>query len=625
MKSIGLIILTLILWQKTYSQIDTINYKAVEIIENKTPKSYKTTSFDSSAINNSENLSQLLSKNSTVFIKTYGSGSLATVSFRGTGASHTKVQWNGVSLNSPMNGQIDFSLYPTFFFDNAALHHGASGLIDGNGALGGSVIMNNIEIYNKGFSTSLKQSIGSYNSYTTAGKIIYSNNKWFSETKLYNNVSDNDFDFINVAKIDRPLEIQANSELKQYGIQQAIYRKFKNSSLGGRIWYFNSNRNLPHTMFINENDENQTDESIRALVEWKGLRNNFQYKVSIALVKDELIYDNKIANIYAKNNSYLIDNNIVTKYYLKKKIALSNKINIKYESATANAFLKKQTRFNNSWLIDVTKNLKKLTIDFFNRLIIIDNDIKPIAPSLGIRYQLLKKEQLYIKANAGLNYNYPTFNDLFWNPGGNENLIPEKAQMTEVGLSYSKSTKRIVLNTEFTTFYSIVDDWIIWQPTEFGFWSPSNLKKVKNRGIEGLLSISIKINKLSIYSKANYAYTESTNLNAKNDFDSSKNKQLIYVPVHKLNYSLRANYKSFTLIYSYHYTGKRFISTDNNWYLPANFLSNVTVVKKFKISDKSSLSTSFKINNLFNQDYQSIAWRPMAKRNYLFSLTLHIN
>src|SRR5690606_22787945 len=49
-------------------------------------------------------LSELLTGYSPVFIKSYGRGSSATASFRGTAATHTQIFWNGMNLNSPMRG-----------------------------------------------------------------------------------------------------------------------------------------------------------------------------------------------------------------------------------------------------------------------------------------------------------------------------------------------------------------------------------------------------------------------------------------------------------------------------------------------------------------------------------------
>jgi iron complex outermembrane receptor protein len=567
----------------------------------------------------------LLSKHSTVFIKTYGLGSLATVSFRGTGASHTKVQWNGVTLNSPMNGQIDFSLYPTFFFDNAEIHYGASGLVDGNGALGGSVLMNNTETYNKGFSGNIKQTAGSFGNYTSALGLNFSNKKWSSNTKLFYLTGKNDFDFTNSSEKDNPTSTQSNAEIKQYGVQQEIYRKFKNSSLGLRFWYFNSDRNLPHAMNTSDNDETQQDEALRTLIEWKGLHKNLQYKISSAIVKDQLIYNNQLANIYSLNKSLFTDNNIDTKIYINNNFIINSKININYQTAKADGYSKSHQRFNNSWLLSISKNYKRLSLDVMNRLIAVGDNFQPIAPSVGIKYQLLKNHNLLLKANAGTNYNYPTFNDLYWNPGGNKDLKPEQAKLSELGLTYSNQTKKSKLNTELTGFYSLVDDWIIWQQTEFSYWSPSNIRKVENKGIEAIVNYSTLISKYKFVQNLSYAYTSSTNQSSKNENDNSINKQLIYVPFHQFNYNLSIINNGYSINYTFTYTDKRYITTDNNWYLPANFLSDINFGKQLQLKNKTSLSLSIEAKNIFNQDYQSIAWRPMPGRNYLVSLTLSFN
>ncbi|MBL4593782.1 MAG: TonB-dependent receptor plug domain-containing protein [Flavobacteriales bacterium] len=628
MKSlIVLLILNIMLWQTSFSQgaKDTINIESVEIVAKKIPAAYKTTKLDSSSISESTKLSDLLQEHSPIFIKTYGSGSLATVSFRGTGASHTSVLWNDISLNSPMNGQIDFSLYPTLFFDDAELHHGASGLIDGNGSLGGSVNLSNNPVFNKGLNGSVQQSIGSFSSYITSVKIGYSNKDWLTETQLYYNSSKNNFEYINIALQDKPVLTQNRAELQQYGFQQAIYRNLKNGNIGVRLWYFNSDRMLPSTMQTSLNDENQQDESLRTLIEWNGLIGNLKYKWVTAFLKDELIYSNTLSKINAKNNIYLINSKILTKYYLKYNFVLTNDASIKYEAVKADGYDAEHNRYNNTWLLGLSKNFKRLNIDAFNRFTQVGENTQLLSPNGGISYGFFKHNQLKLKANAGINYNYPTFNDLCWNPGGNPNLNPERAEMTEFGINYIQKVNQTLLEIEATGFYSYVYDWIIWQPTSTGIWSPSNLKEVENKGIELSLKLKTIINKTSVIANANYSNTFSTNLKGQSEFDNSIDKQLIYVPFHKMNYSIRLLYNTFSLSYNYSYTGKRFMSTDNNWYLPANFISNIGLSKKFKTSNNSNVSTSFKINNLFNQDYQSIAWRPMPGRNYLFTLTFQLN
>ncbi|HER07982.1 MAG TPA: TonB-dependent receptor, partial [Bacteroides sp.] len=88
-------------------------------------------------------LSDLLSENTTVFIKDHGRGALATASFRGTAASHTRVDWNGISINAPMTGMVDFSLIPVYLVDEVTLKHGNASIGGGSGGLGGAVHIGN--------------------------------------------------------------------------------------------------------------------------------------------------------------------------------------------------------------------------------------------------------------------------------------------------------------------------------------------------------------------------------------------------------------------------------------------------------------------------------------------------
>ena len=47
-------------------------------------------------------LADVLSFNSSIFVKNYGRATLSTVSFRGTSPSHTQVSWNGMKINKKL-------------------------------------------------------------------------------------------------------------------------------------------------------------------------------------------------------------------------------------------------------------------------------------------------------------------------------------------------------------------------------------------------------------------------------------------------------------------------------------------------------------------------------------------
>ena len=103
------------------------------------------------------NLSTILSQHSTIFIKSYGTGSLATSSFRGTTAQHTQVEWNGINLNSPMLGQVDFSQIQVSQFDGLEILYGAAGIARTSGAFGGVIDLVTSPDWNNRFNSSLAQ------------------------------------------------------------------------------------------------------------------------------------------------------------------------------------------------------------------------------------------------------------------------------------------------------------------------------------------------------------------------------------------------------------------------------------------------------------------------------------
>lgn len=74
----------------------------------------------------------------SIYVKEYGRATLSTVSFRGTSPSHTQVTWNGMKINSPMLGMVDFSMIPSYFIDDASLLHGTSSVNITGGGFGRS-------------------------------------------------------------------------------------------------------------------------------------------------------------------------------------------------------------------------------------------------------------------------------------------------------------------------------------------------------------------------------------------------------------------------------------------------------------------------------------------------------
>jgi len=95
---------------------DTVKINEVIISGKKTKEGlagFKTVRIDSAILSNynNESLADMLAENSGIFVKSYGMGGSATPSFRGTGASHTQLQWNNINIITLCLDNLIFHLY----------------------------------------------------------------------------------------------------------------------------------------------------------------------------------------------------------------------------------------------------------------------------------------------------------------------------------------------------------------------------------------------------------------------------------------------------------------------------------------------------------------------------------
>jgi vitamin B12 transporter len=86
--------------------------------------------------------------------------------------------------------------------------------------------------------------------------------------------------------------------------------------------------------------------------------------------------------------------------------------------------------------------------------------------------------------------------------------------------------------------------------------------------------------------------------------------------------SLDYLYKRFSANFNFNYVGKRYYYTNN--LLPSYTLGNLAFYYDLPLKDKL-LKVAFRVNNIWNSNYQSIAWYAMPERNYLFSLFLRLD
>ena len=254
--------------------------------------------------------------------------------------------------------------------------------------------------------------------------------------------------------------------------------------------------------------------------------------------------------------------------------------------------------------------LKDIDLRLTLRNDLVDGNSAGFFPTATLAYHIPFLKGLTINAGYSHNYRNPSLNDLYWFPGGNENLKPEDGKTLDVNLKYQYQTDCLSFEFQTGAYYSQVDDWIQWVPTSYRYWIPKNVAKVYARGLEAHINGNYQLHQWNFSLSGNYVFSHTTDEREKAEQNDTKGKQLIYIPVHHANLSSEIRWKTWNITYSCEITGERNTSMNDNeffaYHLPVYVLHHATFgkqLKKFRIE--------LRINNLTNEDYQAVLWRAM--------------
>ncbi|MES2593344.1 MAG: TonB-dependent receptor plug domain-containing protein [Bacteroidota bacterium] len=619
-----------------FAQTRTDSVKQLGIIEISASRSIafssgnKSETIDSTIINrySTNNLADLLANESQVFIKSYGLGSSATSSFRGAGASHTAVLWNGFNIQNPMLAQLDISLVPANFLNEVKLQYGGSGALWGTGAVGGTILLNNQTQYNKGITVSATTSFGSFSDQQQQVNIEISKKRFISSIKLFNHDAKNDFSFINTAQYGKPEQKQSHGELKQYGILQENYYQINlRQKINTRVWYQFNDRNISPSMTQVISRSNQKDKFYRLTSEWQRTGEKVKLFARAAYFDEYLYFVDSAINEDSKSRSKVAIMEVEGRFSVSKYDLVNVGINNTYSEAKTADYIYSpyQNRIGifASYKIHNKKDTWSSVISA--RQEFVKGTAVPFTASLGMEGQLLKSVQL--KGNVSKHYRLPSFNDVYWAgqaAQGNPDLKPESGWSEELGLTHKYNFKKMDWELDATAFNRDINNWIIWLPNQYNTWSPENMLEVWSRGLEYKVKVGYTSNKLKIQLSGMYNYILSTNEKQATANDLSFHKQLIYVPIQNGQCGISISFKGTTIVYTQVYTGYRYTTSDNLHFLKPYTIGNARIEQVLKIKT-SRLKIYLQLNNIWKETYQVIAYRAMPLFNYQFGLTFYFN
>ncbi|NLR93663.1 TonB-dependent receptor plug domain-containing protein [Flammeovirga agarivorans] len=621
---------------RVLNEVEVIGQRVTERI------SFKSTTINKERIqeNLSASLGELLTLNTPIFIKSYGAGGTATPSFRGTGASHTKVYWNGINLNSPMLGQVDLSLFPVAFTDEVTVNYGGSSLLYGTGGLGGGIQMNSNLNWDGKTHVLLSQTANTLQNYISNASVTLGNERIQSTTKVFYKDAGNYFTFVNPLQPGNPTWENNHSAQIQYGVLQEVgWRIDDYQQIKLDFWYQESDRELTPSMDSQEGDSWQSDASTRVLLNWNYNKNDLTIDASTAFVQESLWYRKELNNdenpklSTSDSKTYQWHNHLRSDYQLYENFTIKGGVDLVMDQVNSNAY--QSTQDTTSHLVhqntlDVYAGfdwwvLPHLSISTLCRQEWIDFNQKPFLPSIGVEYNPYENDfwQLSVRGNSSKNFNAPSLNDRYWYPVGNPDLLPEEGWTHEGTLEIKYQDENWLFKYECTAFNSLINNWIIWKPAVSNLWRPENLKKVHSRGVEQIITTSYSKDDFSILLYGSLSFVKSESIEAYDELDNSVGKQLIYTPVGSFQGYIRCNYKSIYTIIEQQMYGKRYTQSDGSEYLPPYYLTNLVLGKQWNLGSHT-IDLKGRIENVFGYYYQSIARKPMPTQVYQISLTYKI-
>lgn len=554
---------------------------------------------------NSTNLSETLRFQSQVYIKENGRGAASSPSFRGTTAQQTAFVWNGININSQFLGQGDVNNIPFMGFDQLDVKSGSVGVVYGSGAIGGTVHLNNNLDFNKGFHSSLFSEVASFNTYNNFAKASFSNDKF--SFKFSGNYSESENDY----KVEESRNyINRNGQYSNTNFNiAAAYKVAPHHQLSWITEFFNGNQHFP--VFLDDYTKTKYEtQNVRSLLVWDWNTSKISNVFRAAYTEENFQYFDNIDNPKSSGGTgknYILKNDF--NYFLTSKW----NINIigEFQVNKADGYMSgiKDIRRNVGSLAGLLRYFatKDLRFEAGIKKDFVEDYSSPVLLSFSGNWNVSSWYNLNL--NAAKNFRYPSFNDLYWQPGGNIDLKPETAYQLDLKNQFKIAGVKLTL----TPYYIRITDMITWLPSNMGYYSPINTYKVQSYGLDSQIEYEKKFGKHILKTNLGYSYTKSTNLETE--------KQLMYVPLHKFFGNIDYRYSFMKIYVQGMYNGLTYADTEEkrSSALEPYFVMNAGVSGTFF----KNYTVGGKVNNIFNEIYQTTAFYPLPKRNY--SIYLNIN
>ena len=266
------------------------------------------------------------------------------------------------------------------------------------------------------------------------------------------------------------------------------------------------------------------------------------------------------------------------------------------ESGSSTSFVKSKQNINSRIFASLQRSwLDKIIISSKLGIEHGRSTLSPVLVHITGSYLLSPSQK--IRASVRSLYRLPTFNELYWEPGGNPNLNPENGHsMTLDYFLYATSLK-------FALSASVVrlNNRILWEPQASGLFRPINIGKIGSEELTAGFTWNKKLSQADFSSGVRYVYLVPRIRSQSSS--SIEGNDLPFSPRHSLSIHARILIKQrLSIQLKGKYQSKSYTSSINDQSIDAFYILQSDVRYTFLIG-RQALSSYIKINNITDSNY----------------------
>lgn len=563
------------------------------------------------------NVAELLSARTGGFVRRYGNG-LATLSLRGTGAAHTLLLLDGHRLADPQLGEMDLSLLPTLLLASVEVMHGAGSSLYGTDAMGGVV---NLRTHTPGEGGAFRL-LGGYGAYgaRTGGVMLSGTRGTLSAQVLAEyEAADGDFAYVNEALYPPQTVRRRNADHARRTLYTALRYRTDGHRLRLAAWYNDAEQGLPGLATTPPVGERQWTEHLRL---WADDERAFRWgslRLGGLVQQGALRYLNPQLDLDETGRTLLSMLEAEADVVAGGRWLVTGGVTGGYETAEHPSLADGAAEVRTSAFVHGTGAFGRVHLYPALRADLYlpqAGDVRrALSPRLGLNVRPLPRPDLFVKASVGRAFRTPTFNQRFWQPGGNPALRPEAGWTYDAGLFLERPRHQ----AEVTAYATFTRDQVVWSPARAGYWYPENLSRTRTLGLEASYQHHWVWPGLRLDGGLFYTFTDARD---RSDPGAPPYDQpLRYVPREQLKLHLSAGTGAFGLDLNGRYAGRRYITTDATQYLDPFVVLDAQLRVEHEIGGFRA-RLALLVENLLDADYAVMQHYPMPPRHARLRLIL---